>query len=159
MTYAGARGNTAAEMAKTLHFALKPERLHPAFADFADRLMRSGNRHGGQLLVANSLWGQQGYPIRYDFLHLTHDDNHADMKEVDFQRDTEAARQTINHWVEQKTQDMVKELLKPAPEQGQQTRPGQRHLFSFALGDAVLRRPDQEAPFPSFPRKERSSPR
>ena len=113
MTYAGARGNTAAEMAKTLHFALKPERLHPAFADFADRLMRSGNRHGGQLLVANSLWGQQGYPIRYDFLHLTHDDYHADMKEVDFIRDTEAARQTINHWVEQKTQDMVKELLKP----------------------------------------------
>ena len=30
MTYAGARGDTAAEMAKTLHFTLPPERLHPA---------------------------------------------------------------------------------------------------------------------------------
>src|SRR5436309_1090324 len=30
MTYAGARGDTAVEMAKTLHFTLPPERLHPA---------------------------------------------------------------------------------------------------------------------------------
>src|SRR4051794_5673450 len=32
MTYGGARGETAAEMAKTLHFSLPPETLHPAFA-------------------------------------------------------------------------------------------------------------------------------
>src|SRR5260370_41909381 len=30
MTYAGARVDTAAEMAKTLHFTLPPERLHAA---------------------------------------------------------------------------------------------------------------------------------
>ena len=30
MTYAGARGDTASEMAKTLHFTLPPDRLHPA---------------------------------------------------------------------------------------------------------------------------------
>src|SRR5580704_13001395 len=30
MTYAGARGQTASEMAKTLHFTLPPEQLHPA---------------------------------------------------------------------------------------------------------------------------------
>src|SRR5215510_13720384 len=32
MTYAGARGQTADQMAQTLHFALEPQRLHPAFA-------------------------------------------------------------------------------------------------------------------------------
>src|SRR5438067_1445005 len=31
MTYAGARGKTADEMAKTLHFDLTNEKLHPAF--------------------------------------------------------------------------------------------------------------------------------
>jgi serpin B len=115
MTYAGARGDTAAEMADTLHFTLKPDRLHPAFADLSGRLMRFGNRDGGQLLVANSLWGQQGYPIRDDFLALTRDDYHAEIKEVDFtnDKDREVARQTINRWVEQKTQDMIQELLKP----------------------------------------------
>ena len=30
MAYAGARGNTASEMAKTLHFTLPPDQLHPA---------------------------------------------------------------------------------------------------------------------------------
>jgi serpin B len=115
MTYAGARGDTAAEMEKTLHFALEPARLHPAFADLSARMMRSGNRDGGQLLVANSLWGQRGYPIRDDFLALTRDDYGAEMKEVDFtnDKDREVARQTINHWVAQKTQDMIRELLKP----------------------------------------------
>ncbi len=115
MTYGGARGDTSAQMEKTLRFSLKPERLHPAFADLSTRMMRSGNRDGGQLLVANALWGQQGYPIRDDFLALTHDDYHAEMKELDFtnDKDREVARQTINHWVEQKTQEMIKELLKP----------------------------------------------
>jgi serine protease inhibitor len=31
MTYAGARGETAEQMADTLHFLLEQERLHPAF--------------------------------------------------------------------------------------------------------------------------------
>ena len=29
MAYAGARGGTASEMAKTLHFTLPPDKLHP----------------------------------------------------------------------------------------------------------------------------------
>src|SRR5262245_37276493 len=32
MTYAGARGETAEQMARTLHFALPPDQLHPAFS-------------------------------------------------------------------------------------------------------------------------------
>ncbi len=32
MTYAGARGNTEAEMAKVLHFSLNQEQFHPALA-------------------------------------------------------------------------------------------------------------------------------
>src|SRR5262249_3086032 len=38
MTYAGARGDTAAQMAGTLHFGLPPERLHPAFGDLIKQL-------------------------------------------------------------------------------------------------------------------------
>jgi serpin B len=39
----------------------------------------------------------------------------AEMKELDFtnDKDREVARRAINHWVEQKTQDMIQELLKP----------------------------------------------
>ena len=113
MTCAGARGATADEMEKTLHFPLKPERLHPAFADLSRRVAWAGRRGGGQLLIADSLWGQRDYPLRDDFLRLTRDDYGAEMRQVDFRDDTEGARQTINRWVEQKTQDMIRELLKP----------------------------------------------
>ena len=44
MTYAGARGETAEEMARTLHFGLEPGRLHPAFAT----LMREPQRAKGK---------------------------------------------------------------------------------------------------------------
>ena len=38
MTYGGARGETASEMAKTLHFNLPPERLHTGFAELGKEL-------------------------------------------------------------------------------------------------------------------------
>jgi len=46
MTYAGAAGTTATEMAQTLHFTLPPDRLHPAFnaLDLALVSRGQGNR-------------------------------------------------------------------------------------------------------------------
>jgi serine protease inhibitor len=113
MTYAGARRDTAEEMAKTLRFSLPGDRLHPAFTDLSDRIMRPGKRRAGQLLVANSLWGQQGYLFRDEFLRVAHDDYHAEAKEVDYVRDAEGARRDINRWVEVQTKDKIRELLKP----------------------------------------------
>ncbi len=44
MTYAGARGNTAKEMAQTLHFTLDNEHLHPAFGELI-RKIQGGTRN------------------------------------------------------------------------------------------------------------------
>jgi serpin B len=113
MTYAGARGQTATEMEKTLHFTLGQERLHPAFG----ALVRQVNGHGQprkyELTVANRLWGQKNYDFHQDFLKLTEDHYGAGLKEVDFVKATEAARKTINGWVEEQTRDKIKELLQP----------------------------------------------
>src|SRR5947207_608733 len=71
MTYAGARGETAAEMAKALHWHLSNDRLHPAFAALTKELNGAGReKRGYQLSVANALWGQKGYPFRPEFLKL-----------------------------------------------------------------------------------------
>jgi serpin B len=113
MTYAGARGETAAEMAKTLHFTLKPDHLHPAFHALIDELNGAGKKRGYQLNVANALWGQEGYHFLKDFLELTRKNYGAGLREVDFARNTEAARKTINAWVEKETQDKIKDLLQP----------------------------------------------
>src|SRR5947209_16237467 len=53
MTYAGARGPTAEEMAKTLHFSLKQEQLPAAYAALVKDLNGAGEKRGYQLNVAN----------------------------------------------------------------------------------------------------------
>jgi serpin B len=111
MTYAGARGDTAAEMAKTLHFTLPPQRLHPAMGGLLGDL--NAPHDGYKLRVANALWAQQGYTFLDDFLKLTNSDYGAGFKQVDFKDATEAARLKINQWVEQQTDNKIKDLLQP----------------------------------------------
>jgi serpin B len=112
MTYAGARGNTETQMAGVLHFTLPQEQLHPAFAEIIGNLNDS-QRTGYQLSVANRLWGQEGYPFLPTFLNIPRDYYGAELAQVDFVRHTEQARQTINHWVEEQTQEKIRDLIPP----------------------------------------------
>jgi serine protease inhibitor len=113
MTYAGGRGETAEQMAKMLHFTLPPERLHTAagalIRDLASR--DDGKRRRYQLHVANAIWGQKNYGFLDDFRTLTRDKYGASLTEVDFLKAREQARKTINGWVEQQTQDKIRDLL------------------------------------------------
>jgi serine protease inhibitor len=111
MAYAGARGETASEMVKTLHFTLPPGQLHPAMG----ALLRDLNaaHQGYQLSVANALWAQRGYTFLSSFLNLMNNDYGAGLNQVDFKGSSEAARSTINQWVEQKTANKIKDLLPP----------------------------------------------
>ncbi|HHY45947.1 MAG TPA: serpin family protein [Firmicutes bacterium] len=113
MTYAGARGETARQMADVLHFSLAPEKLHPAFLDLTGMFNADGKSY--QLSVANALWGQVGYEFLPEFLDITKKYYGAGFKEVDYIDDgnREQARQTINKWVEAKTNDKIKDLIQP----------------------------------------------
>lgn len=111
MTYAGARGDTAKEMANTLHLVQAPERLHPAFADLNQRLLAQGKEQKFQLRVANRLWGQKGLGFRPEYLKLTSEFYQAGLEELDFARAWEQARRTINAWVAKQTNDKIPELL------------------------------------------------
>lgn len=111
MTYAGARGQTAEQMAKVLHFDLPPDRLHAACGGLIEDLNEAGKKGDFQLSVANRLWGQKGEGFLTEFLGLTERYYHAGLSEVDFAGDTEGARKTINDWVEKQTADRIKELI------------------------------------------------
>ena len=112
MTYAGARGNTEAQMASALHFPLPQDDLHAAFGSvIAD--LNGSQREGYQLSTANRLWGQQGYGFLPEFLDVTRLNYGAELAQVDFIGATEPTRQTINHWVEEQTQQKIKNLLPP----------------------------------------------
>ena len=112
MTYAGARGQTDAEMAQVLHFSLPQERLHPACAQLKQSIEADQSVAGCELSVANALWAQQGLHVLDDFRQLTRTHYGAGLRELDFRTATEQARQTINRWVEQQTRDKIRDLLK-----------------------------------------------
>jgi serpin B len=117
MTYAGARGETEAQMAKVLHFPSQTvggqERFHPAFGAIIKDLNARGEKGKYELIVANALWGQKGYGFLKEFLQLVESDYDGQLNDVDFISDTESARKTINAWVEKKTKDKIKDLITP----------------------------------------------
>ncbi len=112
MTYAGARNQTAEQMAKTLDFPID-ERFHKTFGEIIKQLNTSGQKGAFELVVANALWGQKDYKFLPDYLALVKTDYDGNLEQVDFVTQTEAVRKTINEWVERKTKDKIKDLIKP----------------------------------------------
>jgi serpin B len=113
MTYAGARGQTAEQMATVLHFPANQEQMHQAFAAVSKGLLDDNTDKKYQLHIANALWGQKGYHFREAFLQTTRTYYGAGLNEVDFQTAAEQARQTINAWVEEQTKEKIKDLIPP----------------------------------------------
>lgn len=113
MTYAGAKGDTAKQMADVLHFQLGPEFLHRAMAGLAPADGPNPGKAGYEFQAANALWGQKGYGFRDEFLALVAKHYGGGLREVDFAGATEAARKTINAWVADQTRQKIRELLKP----------------------------------------------
>jgi serpin B len=112
MTYAGARGNTEAQMAQAVHFLLNQEQLHAAFALLDAKLNDMGSKGYFQLKVANSLWPQKGYIIQKDFLALVQQFYGVLITSVNY-GDPETARCIINAWVMEKTEGKIEELIPP----------------------------------------------
>jgi serpin B len=117
MTYAGAEGQTADQMAQALHFTLGAERLHPAFNHLALELEGRSKSEGidpdqaFQLSVANSIWGQAGFHFEPDFLDILAENYAAGMRLVDYQKDAESARLKINDWVSESTNQKIKDII------------------------------------------------
>jgi len=118
MTYGGARGRTATQMADVLHFpvgktpdGLDAQQFASAFGELVKDLNTRGEGGAYELSVANALWGQKGYGFLPKFLKLVEKHYGGRLNEVDFVTATETARQTINAWVEQQTNDKIKNLI------------------------------------------------
>ncbi len=110
MTSAGARGETDAQLVKALHFEPDPAKRHAAFAAMEANLNAVQKKGEVKLSVANSLWPQKGYPLLESFLDLTRKCYGASVTPLDF-REPEPARKTINTWVEDKTNQKIKDLI------------------------------------------------
>jgi serpin B len=114
MTYDGAAGNTAAEMAKVLHFGMPKAQLNEEMRALRASWNTKEKKQGFRLDVANRLWGQKGYHFLPEFLQVTRTNYGAEMGQVDFRSDLEQARQTINRWAEDHTGQKITNLIPSA---------------------------------------------
>jgi len=118
MTYGGARGETAAQMADVLHYTLPADQFHPAFnaldlglASRPDQVAGVDEKDRFQLSIANSLWGQKDWTFLPEYLDLLAVNYGAGMRLVDFKNAPESARKQINNWVSDQTKKRIKDII------------------------------------------------
>lgn len=120
MTYAGAAGQTAAEMEQVLHLGSSPG-IHDSFEDLISQIESNvvlgdptppfGIRELELLTsLSNAIWPGAGFPIENDFVDLitSHYDGH--VENVDYDNPGQA-EDTINDWVSQETQGKIQDLV------------------------------------------------
>ena len=118
MTYAGAEGSTAEEMAATLRFLLDQENLHPAFNALDQKLdslaeLEVPKDQGDpfQLNIANAIWGQQDFHFEDAFLDLLAENYGAGLRLLDYVSQPEESRLAINQWVSDETKEKIQDLI------------------------------------------------
>lgn len=104
MTWAGARGATATEMATAMHFGAD---THAGLAALGNQFT---SRHPGyQLAVANRLYVKDGFKLLEPFTKLTTEQYGAPVEQVDFSK--HETRTQANKWVASQTNQRIKDLV------------------------------------------------
>jgi len=117
MTYAGARGQTEAQMTEALRFRLAQEDLHAAFNALDQELAQRGedaegkDEEGFRLNIANAIWGQEDYEFLSSFLDVLAENYGAGLRILDFAEAPEASRVAINEWISEQTEGRIEDLV------------------------------------------------
>jgi len=118
MLYPGGRGATAGEIAAVLHLSVDDATLH-AVRNHIDSTLASTPAPSGAddtrqpftIRPANSAWGQGGYPFLDEYLSLLAEDYGAGLRVLDYVADPDGSRRIINQWVEDATEDRIRDLI------------------------------------------------
>ncbi len=102
MTYAGARENTAAEMAKALEFAATPEQLPAAFKSLNAAVQASARSGGHNLNIANGICLTDG-DVSQEFKAVLRESFDAEIFPGGLDK--------INGWVKEKTEGKIEKIL------------------------------------------------
>jgi serpin B len=117
MTYVGAQGATATEMASALHFSLSQDRVAPAFGWLEAQIAARGKAATADrgkpftLRQANAMWGYGGEHFVPSFVATLASDFCSPLMTADFVDDPEGCRTTINQWTSAQTDGEISQIL------------------------------------------------
>ena len=118
MTYEGAKAQTADEIKSVFHF---PEGniLRPNFAGIYNDINKENKDY--ELKTGNALWVQRDFPLLEDYMTRVEKYYGGKAATLDFVKETEESRLTINRFIEEQTKDKIKNLI-PIGSVGASTR-------------------------------------
>ncbi|KFO70535.1 heterochromatin-associated protein MENT [Cuculus canorus] len=136
LTYLGAKGNTAMEMAEVLHFiqeagdegssVARPSRGRPKRRKVDPELKQADDIHSGfkelltainkprntySLRTANRIYVEKNFPLVPRYIQLSKNYYKAEPQKINFSTAPEQSRKEINGWVEKQTEGKIKNLL------------------------------------------------
>jgi serine protease inhibitor len=111
MLHAGARGETADQIARVLHLPADNASAHLALKTLGIGLSGDAGPRGVKLNTSSALWASTGLGVPDEYVALIRHDYHASINQVDFQADSEQARKSMNAWVKAQTGGTIGELF------------------------------------------------
>uniref|UniRef100_A0A1I8PQY7 Serpin domain-containing protein n=1 Tax=Stomoxys calcitrans TaxID=35570 RepID=A0A1I8PQY7_STOCA len=116
LAFTGAQGETAQEIASTMKYASNcTQEVAQNFRCILDQYQDSD-----LLKMANKIYVKEGKKIKDTYANTTKESYHAEAETINFS-ESEAAAQTINNWVENKTSGKITKLI-PSQVLGDDTR-------------------------------------
>jgi serpin B len=109
MTYEAAKGQTAEEMRSVFYFPEDSNLRRTEYASIFDELNKGDKKY--KLSSANALWAQQDYQFSKDYFENVEKYYGGKATNLDFKKDPEGSRITINNWVENQTNDKIQNLI------------------------------------------------
>lgn len=113
MLYAGAAGETEAQMSDVLGFGTNQQQFASLYGQLQAELESDQQTNAITLNIADALWTQIGFPFLSSFLGTATKQYQANINQMDFSTEAGLAIQEINEWVAQETQNKIQNILGP----------------------------------------------
>ncbi|MBU4369631.1 serpin family protein [Patescibacteria group bacterium] len=109
MTYEGARGQTAQEMQSVFYFPEDNDIRRGGYAGLYSEINKKDKKY--KLHTANALWAEQDFQFLDEYFSLVGQYYNGEVTNLNFKQDAEKSRIIINTWVEDQTNNKIKDLI------------------------------------------------
>nr|WP_321498360.1 serpin family protein [uncultured Methanolobus sp.] len=107
--YDGAEGTTKEQIANVFYFPLDKTILEISLGEMINEINSEAEDY--ELETANALWIQKSYPVKKQYISNVDNYYSGKVEKLDFVGQPEKSRNTINDWVEAKTNDKIIDLV------------------------------------------------